>query len=254
MSLVPTALRLIAQNLLTGKTWAEDAVMNMPLFPLAEVMQKATEKQKPVLVIYTPSTEFRPLGRDVDDGMQTVNFHIYIYMSPGKTIGEKGGIEMTIDNTNSANGLAFVARQVSLALREADSIWSQLWARFAVQYREVSADYILHEIESGVPIPCYAITYEIATIPEPQFGEGLNQDWEAFDQAIRTIDTEFADILVSFIKGSNSVPDYDLFRRQYGMSKDSAIKMGINPIPETISEDETEAAPLNSVDIVNDNS
>lgn len=252
MSLVSVALRLIATNLLKSKTWAEDQVLDMPLFPLNEIIRVASEDQKPVIAVFTPSSTHDPDGRDDDDGMQTVRFQIYVYMSPGKTTIENDDIQFTIDMTNVANSLAMVSRQAMNAIKSQGNEWSDLWSKFVVGYKEVSSDYILHEIEKGVPIPCYAISLEIMAPPEPLFGEELNPNWLALDAAIRTTEDGevYADLLKGMIIGDEEIPDYDLFRRQYAMSKSAAIEMGINPVPDAVSEDETSSAEVETVDVV----
>lgn len=240
MSLVPVALRIIAENLLKNMTWAEDQILNMPMFPLAEVMKRAQPEQKPIIAVFTPSMDMDPLGRDIDDGLQSIKLQFYIYVSPGKTSISTDEFQLSIDMTNVPTHLGIIARQIMTGLKSQKSAWSRLWAKFAVEYKEASSEYVLHEVEAGVPIPCLSITLSVSALPEPDIGSEPNPIWAEFLEALQTVEDgdQWVTVLRSSIVGDEDIPDYDLVRRQTGVSEVAAVNAGINPLPETVTDDE----------------
>ncbi|WP_378952076.1 hypothetical protein [Mesorhizobium sp. ANAO-SY3R2] len=248
MSLISLATRTVLRQLLLGRTWAGDLVVDQPLDPIAEVMRHATGKPAPVIAIYTAEAKGEPCGLETQGGPQAIKMMVYVYLPPSR-IDLPDGVSLEIDNVGSALALNIMGRQVDAAMHFGNTDWIALWRKFVTRIAEKTSRFILVQIEQGVPIPCLEIQYELTCVADADFGKPIYGGWLKLDALLRAKGTEgadLADLIKGLIEGPQGLPDYEQFQVNFGLSASAVDAIGIAPVLGS-ADDDGNVPPLNEV-------
>lgn len=236
MSLVSLATRVIFGEMLKGRTWAEDRIIDSPLDPIAEVLRSTDGSGKPVIAVYTSKATGKPVGMDTQGGAQSIDLMVYAYLPP-KSVSLPEGIEFTIDNTGAGLALDTMGRQIDAATHYGNEDWVRLWRGFVLNVEEREARFVLVELERGLPVPCVEVKYSLRTIAEADFGREIYAEWAKLDAALRATeradDTQLADLIKGLIESPADLEDFEQFQMNFGLSDAAHQATGLAPLAVT---------------------
>lgn len=247
MSLVAQAIITTVRNLLTGRTWAGDNVVESPVDPITDMgVRSSTDIRAPFIAVYVErvSQELHGQGGEAD-------LKIYVYLPTDRVLMPDGVVYQGV-RKNAGMTLNLVARQVENALSVTISPWAEIWRRLVIECRDTTVRPLLIEIENGVRIPAIEITNMLKIMSEPLIGEPLGQTFQMFDAALRAAEGNgLADVIKTMIEAPAGLPAYLDTAMQLQMSSAAIEALGIMPVrAEDLSEGETDWPPLAGVDLV----
>jgi hypothetical protein len=247
MSLVGQALLMVVARAVSGRTWAEDRVLEQPINPLELILRKDAGAGKPALAVYVEQVEGEPVGLETQHGAQTIILKAIAYVPPTVTVVE-GEETLRFDDSGAGLVLNVLGRQVDTALHAGDATWVGLFRNFALNVKERKARFLLIELEDGVRVPSIELAYTLTTVPEPEMGQALYGAWAALDAALRD-ESEgtaiVADIFKGLIENPVDLPAYA--RLQLAGNYTDAAYMAIGLAP--LATDDEEAVGLQEVDV-----
>ncbi|MCO5144542.1 MAG: hypothetical protein M9895_00035 [Aquamicrobium sp.] len=233
MSLISLATRTILQEMLRGRTWAEDRILDQPIDPIQEVLRGADERGKPVIAVYTSKAEGKPTGLDTQAGVQSIDLNVYVYLPPRK-IELPESVEFEIDNSGAGLALNVMGRQIDAAMHYGNADWIKLWRSFVLSVEKRTDRFVLVEIERGLPVPCLEILYEIRAVAEADFAKPLYGAWVDLDTLLRASEvpgsTDLADLIKGLIESPEDLFGYEVFQLNHGLTDEAYMAIGLAPL------------------------
>lgn len=237
MSIVSLAIRICAAKAFKGKTWvASDRIFQQLAFPLAEVSPEVGEKGKPAIVVYSKNHDY---SLERDQGNSEGSLLFMVYMPPNKVDLGQNEIGFEVDNKSSGIAINAIGHQIFKALQIGNGEWANLFRQFAYKITGTKTQYVLIEIEDGVPMPCLEINLEYDAITEPCIDD-FGPLWERLDAALRDEDDPQNIIMADLIKNlivDDSISDIEAFQRSFGLSDAAYQASGLGFIDNVDLED-----------------
>ncbi|RWM29407.1 hypothetical protein [Mesorhizobium sp.] len=252
MSLIALATRVVLVRLLTGRTWAQDPVLDSPLDPIEEILRAANRAPKPVIAVYTSESKGKPVGLETQGGKQNVRTAIYVYLPPS-AVTLPDGVAFSIDNVGSALALSTIGRQIDAAMHLGDTPWLKVWWRFVTCIDDKTSRFVLVEIQSGVKVPCMEVIYELDCVADADFAKPLYGAWLELDTLLRadgdgTEGEMLADHIKSLIENPTGLQPYQVFQANFGLTDAAFEATGLAPLPGSLDPDTGNSPLLNDVD------
>lgn len=251
MSIVSLATRICAAKALKGKTWApDDRIFQQLAFPLAEVSPEVGEKGKPAIVVYSKDHDY---SLERNEGNSEGSILFMVYMPPNKVDLGDHEIGFEIDNNSAGIALNIIGHQISKALQNGKDEWADIFRQFAYKITQTKTQYVLIEIEDGIPMPCLEINIGYDAIPEPCLGD-FGPLWQRFDEALRSEegDPEQNAVMADLIKGQiieEDLTDLEAFQKSFGLSDTAYRASGLGLVENVDPEDPTLKGSNPDVDV-----
>lgn len=227
MSIVSLAIRICAAKALKGKTWVgSDRIFQQLAFPLAEVSPEIGEKGKPAIVVYSKNHDY---SLERDQGNSDGSLLFMVYMPPNKVDLGDNEVGFEIDNKSSGVAINVIGHQIFKSLQIGNGEWANLFRQFAYKITGTKTQYVLIEIEDGVPMACLEISLEYDAIPEPCINE-FGPLWERFDAALRAEDDPQNIIMADLIRNQivdENISDIEAFQSSFGLSDAALLASGL---------------------------
>lgn len=233
------ALRLATVRALRGRTNAGDAVVDSDMGAIDEF---ASDKPKPVIVVYTDDASFAIGDRDLQSGPGSSRYDsgfqklvIEIAMTQRMTLTDEDGeqIETAVPPVTDAAlelNLDIIEAQVIRALMwpAADAPWSELWRRLAKRVGDRDTQRGASK-RDGVRFAGRQITLNIELAKEPLPGQPLPKLWTDW-LALAATDTSLASVLPAIeamLAVGENLPADRALQGAYGLTRDEAKALGV---------------------------
>jgi len=231
------AVRLIFQQGVRGRTWAQTRVMNQPVDPLTMI---ADDQQSftPAIGVFSGEAIHKVTGQDItgfEDSKSTLTVAFYCPPSARVTLD---GQEIQIEGNGplAAFALDVMMYQARMALLAPDNPWGRLWARFVPKIEAVNITPPFLELSAGdTRVFMRAMEIEYCPLRDPPFGRAMTESWQALhdlmleDGGLRPL----APLLKSAIETPAIEPDWQYAIMQLALSDTAALNTGIRPLEPT---------------------
>jgi len=231
VSLLSQAILITVKNVMKGRTWAEDRILEQPIDPIVDMLRSGPDQGKPVVAIYAEKVEGKPIGRETQGGEQSIDLKVYVYVPPTR-VEVPNGMAFEIDNTGAALALNLIGRQVDASFHFGNPEWVGLFRKFVTRIESKVARFVLVEVESAVRIPCLEVSYDLVAVADADFGKPLYGAWVELDRLLRLTEEgiHLADYLKSLIEQPSGLLDYQQFQMNYGLTDEAMRAIGLSPV------------------------
>ncbi|MCF6199265.1 MAG: hypothetical protein L3J67_07695 [Hyphomicrobiaceae bacterium] len=234
------ALRLCTVRALRGKTFAGQNVLDSEHGAIDEL---ATEQPKPFIIVYTDDASYSVLRRDlfgtggsdrVDSGTQKLVIEIGITQRMVIDKDEDGTpiAEAVSLRTNSSMELTLdlIERQVKMALMDTrdEAQWAEMWRRFAIEIKDQDSQRGA-SARDGLRFAGRQISLSVELPKDPLPG-AIGLLWQSF-LGLAESDADLAQVVPALRKelSDPGLNDYQAIRGSYGLTKDEAKALQIEP-------------------------
>lgn len=231
MSITRLATRLLTTRALAyAETLAEDRIRDSSIVNLESAIAGSA---KPIVLVYTDDSEFRPTGRTMLGGQGTTTI-VLILAVAGSVRLENGETTFLFPTTDATveMSLDILERQIQVALSHPDNPWAQLWQKIVTnvgkwQSRRGGST------KEGARFGARQIIIEVETIFDPVIGAEPEGPWAELLAAIEAdTSADFAGIagpLRALIKGGELLPDWKRNMATFAIPRESLRGMGLAP-------------------------
>jgi hypothetical protein len=231
------AVRLIFQQAVRNRTWAQNNVMNQPIDPLTRIMDE-NQGVTPAIGVFSGEASHKVRGQDItgfEDSKSTLTIAYYCPPAAHVTLD---GREIAVE----ANGpigafvLDMLMYQSRMALIAPDNVWGRLWPMFVTSIETVEVSPPFLELGAGdARVLTRAMIFDYCPLRDPPFGRPMTASWQALhdammdDPGLRAL----APLLKTVIETPAISADWQYAMMQLGLSDASALNTGIAPLEPT---------------------
>jgi hypothetical protein len=234
MSLSRLAIRLATVAALRDATLAGAAVRDSEVTTIDAV---ASSEKRPFIAVYTDDGEFTVVGRDLQSGEGSfslvIEFGVTARMAYTLEGGETEDINVLVPTDAQMElTLDLMARQISVALLDAQAPWAEIWRRLISKVGRVASRRGA-SAEKGERFAGRQIEIEVTPYADPAIGLRPGALWQSFlaqlesdpDTALKAL----GPVIRRQIVGETLVDELQSLRQQLGLTAGEAASMLASP-------------------------
>jgi len=231
------AVRLIFQQAIRNKTFAQNRVLNQPVDALTRVVDEE-QAPTPAIAVFSGEATHKVHGQDIfgfEDSKSTLTVTYFVPPSSRVTLD---GREVTVEG--GAPLAAFVLDtmiyQSRAALMDLENPWGRLWPLFVTKVDQVSISPPFLEAAAGdIRVFMRGMVFDYCPLRDPVPGKAMSSSWQKLydlmmqDNGLR----HMAPLIKTAIEQPTISADWQRAMMQLGISDQAGENVGIRPLEPT---------------------